>query len=666
MIRLFGHLFHSCGTILLIGIMITFGLNTTAVSAGTAPEHQTQNLSRASSPPVSTSEDPRLTGVSDNPTGVHDDSGPSRTAIVIFFVAAILIGAALHGVLVKRHNKSLTELRNMLRESEDRYRHLFQNSPFAVAVFRPCSNGNDFIIEDINAAAEKIDVLRRDAVIGRSIKDVFPAAEDSGFLDILRGVVGTGKHRQSGTWYYEDDRIAGWRDGAVHAMPSGYVIALYRDATQEKTRDHRLSLSEETIRAILNVPTDISMVLSTEGKIIDVNETAVHRLGTLREQLIGRDLWSLFPPEVAERRKAYIDIVHMTREAVRFEDERDGRWNDTVISPVFDNDGTVTRTIVIARDITERKMMEERIQHLNDVLRAIRNVNQLITVEKDRDLLITRICDTLIETRGYHNAWIVLLDEKNAFHTAVESGVGEAFQHLTENMTQGRFSRCQQDALATDTIIITKDPERECPGCPLSRVYGDRSGLTTALRHGERVFGLMSVSVPGRVVTDYEEHRLFQEVADDIAYALHTLDMELLRRCMEAELRASEERFSKAFRSNPAPTMISTIEEGRFIDVNDACLDMLAYERTDMVGKTAIELSVWANVHDRERLIARLKEDGALHNVWITIMMSGKRPKPVLWSAELIQLEGKEVMLSQFFDPASNAYRTGAFSRSDI
>ncbi len=61
--------------------------------------------------------------------------------------------------------------------------------------------------------------------------------------------------------------------------------------------------------------------------------------------------------------------------------------------------------------IAERTRAWERIEHLNLALRAIRNVNQLITQEKDRDRLIKGACDNLTENRGYDYAWVVLLDE---------------------------------------------------------------------------------------------------------------------------------------------------------------------------------------------------------------------------------------------------------------
>jgi len=67
---------------------------------------------------------------------------------------------------------------------------------------------------------------------------------------------------------------------------------------------------------------------------------------------------------------------------------------------------------------TERQQAEERVKHLNLVLRAIRSVNQLIGREKDHDRLLQGVCDHLIETRGYHNAWIVLFGEAGGLGTA--------------------------------------------------------------------------------------------------------------------------------------------------------------------------------------------------------------------------------------------------------
>jgi hypothetical protein len=77
---------------------------------------------------------------------------------------------------------------------------------------------------------------------------------------------------------------------------------------------------------------------------------------------------------------------------------------------------------------TEGVRAEEKMEHLNLVLRAIRNVNQLITRERDRERLLQGACETLIETRGYHDAWIALLDESGRVVTTAEAGLGEDFR----------------------------------------------------------------------------------------------------------------------------------------------------------------------------------------------------------------------------------------------
>ena len=67
--------------------------------------------------------------------------------------------------------------------------------------------------------------------------------------------------------------------------------------------------------------------------------------------------------------------------------------------------------MAMVQDITPRKQSEEHINHLNLILRSIRNVDQLITREKDRDRLIQGVCDSLANSGSFDNAWIILTDD---------------------------------------------------------------------------------------------------------------------------------------------------------------------------------------------------------------------------------------------------------------
>ncbi len=189
--------------------------------------------------------------------------------------------------------------------------------------------------------------------------------------------------------------------------------------------------------------------------------------------------------------------------------------------------------------IAERKRAEERIEHLNLVLRAIRNVNQLITRERDRDRLLKGACDRLIETRGYYNAWIALLDKSGGFVTSAEAGLGGDFLPMVEPLKRGELTDCGQRALSQSQVVVTKDPSSNCPDCPLSSMYGGRGGMTVRLEYGDKVDGILCASIPTDFTSDEEEQTLFNGVADDIAFAVYGIQLEQERNRAEEALQTA-------------------------------------------------------------------------------------------------------------------------------
>ena len=172
----------------------------------------------------------------------------------------------------------------------------------------------------------------------------------------------------------------------------------------------------------------------------------------------------------------------------------------------------------------ECKQAQERIEHLNLVLHAIRNVNQLITKEKDRDKLLKGACDNLIENLGYYNAWIIVLDESHGFVTGAEAGLGDAFLSVVQLMKRGKLTNCGQKTLSQSDVVIIQDPLSSCTDCPLSHMYSGRGAMTVQVEYGGKIYGLLSASLPSCLATDKEEQNLFKEVAGDIAFALHSIE----------------------------------------------------------------------------------------------------------------------------------------------
>ncbi len=169
---------------------------------------------------------------------------------------------------------------------------------------------------------------------------------------------------------------------------------------------------------------------------------------------------------------------------------------------------------------------QAREEHIKKVLLAIRNVNQLIVSEDDPLQLIERACVNLTETMGYLNAWIALLDEGSRTATATAcSGFGGGFTALSYRLEAGAYTDCMKRALDRNGIVVVKDPKAECMDCPLSSEYGGRSGLSHSLRHGGKTYGILSVSVPAAYAIDEEEQALFDELAGDLAFALHKIEV---------------------------------------------------------------------------------------------------------------------------------------------
>src|SRR5262245_35928488 len=122
------------------------------------------------------------------------------------------------------------------------------------------------------------------------------------------------------------------------------------------------------------------------------------------------------------------------------------------------------------------------------------------------------------------------------------------------------------------------------------------------------------------------------------------------RKQIEAALRESEMRFSTVFRASPVAISISTLAEGRHIDVNDSYLAMIGYHRDEVIGHTALNLGVWAQPEDRERMAQTLREQGSVQNLEVKQRTRSGELRDVLASVEVIDLGSEPCVLAFLHD----------------
>ncbi|MCD6355757.1 MAG: PAS domain S-box protein [Anaerolineaceae bacterium] len=247
---------------------------------------------------------------------------------------------------------------------------------------------------------------------------------------------------------------------------------------------------------------------------------------------------------------------------------------------IFDDNGTPLRSMGTIQDITEIKQAEERIYHLNRVLRAIRNVNQLIIREKDRDDLIQQACAALIETGGYTTAWIALFDASGGFLTGAEAGFGRDFTSMLALLKRGDLPTCARSALAKSGLVEIIDPPSTCVDCSLSDIYSDNGRIAIRLEHDKEVYGVLVVSMLGKFLADEKEHGMLQEIAADIAFALYSIRLENERKQAQVAVLDSQERLNKILTSLPIGVSISN-PEGSVSYVNRALWTIFGYDSED-------------------------------------------------------------------------------------
>jgi len=253
-------------------------------------------------------------------------------------------------------------------------------------------------------------------------------------------------------------------------------------------------------------------------------------------------------------------------------------------------------------EVVKLQMAEEKLRRLNMVLRAIRNINQLIARGAERSQLLDGVCQSLIENRGYYSAWVVLLDKAGRYVASAQAGLGAEFADLQKRLELGELPPCARKALETPHAVVIGVTKELCAGCPLEGVEKDGSKMSIRLTHGSQMYGVMTVvALPG-TAGDSEEQELLEEVAADVAFALHSLEMEEARRKAEEELRSSEERYR---------AVVETAAEGIIVSQGDKIV--FANRRAlAMSGCTMEELrtmSPFAIYHpdDREKVRDRFR-----------------------------------------------------------
>ncbi|MBI5572308.1 MAG: PAS domain S-box protein [Desulfomonile tiedjei] len=283
-----------------------------------------------------------------------------------------------------------------LRQSEARYRALFENISNGVAIYRAVNEAEDFVLLDFNRAAERIDHISREDLLGKSVIKAFPGIKDFGLFEVLQRVWRTGQPEHFPTKLYKEGRLGGWRENFVYKLPTQEIVTVYSDETDRKLAEEALRQSEERYRSIGELIPYGAWVAGSDPGATYVSQSFLDMVGLTLEEYKTFGWIDRLPSEDAHKTMSLWKHCAQTGDMWDVEyriRDRHGRYR-WILSrgiPIRNDRGDIVSWVGINLDISDRKRSEHELRTSEERFRAIFEGARDCIYIQDRSLRYTHV-----------------------------------------------------------------------------------------------------------------------------------------------------------------------------------------------------------------------------------------------------------------------------------
>lgn len=378
------------------------------------------------------------------------------------------------------------------------------------------------------------------------------------------------------------------------------------DISHHKTVEEALLESTQTWKAMINSSPDGVGIVSLDGKLLFVSEKLIKMYGFEKELELEIEPQMLF---IGKSILDFIDLTHQAHVKQRLAEVISGKEKDSMTeylcikkdkslftvevtsTALKDASGKISSILIVQRDITERKRLEEKLQ--------ISEMNYRAFFESMDDLIF------IANRQGkifYANSAV----NRKLGYTLEELSQMEVLEVYPAEM------RMEARKLFSDII----HGKTEFCKLPFQRKDGTLIPSQTNVWYGQ-----------------WNEKDCVFGISKDLSVEQAALD-----------------KFHKFFDNNPALMAVSDLKEGRFIEVNSTFLEKLGYEKNDVIGRTILELNIFMDRIDQLKVIGHIEKYGFFKNEELRIKKKTGQIVNGIFSGEIIESQFEKTLLTVMTD----------------
>ncbi len=526
----------------------------------------------------------------------------------------------MHGIIKDITDRKLAEMQ--LRDSEASYRSSFEQA--AVGIVHATFEG---VILHYNARFAAILGYTAEELCGINVQQITAPEDRAVSLEAMQRILdgATAKEslekrylRKDGSPVWVKITISIQRDAEGRALR---FIAVVEDINDRKIAEQRLANAMEALRSseahyrtvFQTTPDAVIIARVADGTIIDANQAFFDSSRFKRSEVIGRtslDLGIWVDPSDRQKLRDALARTGECRDLNVRSRRKDGEIFWMRLSASLIEIGGAQCTITFAKDITEAKVAEERLAEASIALRKSEAHYRTVFQTSVDGIAVSQMSD------GKY------VDANEAFLNLMGYERDEFIGHTSLELNLWVDPGVRQEMVAA------------------LREHSSFRGIKTSYirKNGEIIWILVSATV-----IEIEGVPCILSVIQDIS-ATKAAEERLAEATLA--LRASEQRYRTVFLMNSDAVDICHLEDGRFIDVNDAFVACTGFERDEVIGRTALELGIWANPGDRNQLLEIIRRDGSCRNLEAQYHTRDGSLRWGLLSVSSVELDGLPCILS--------------------